>query len=161
MAGLIINCINVFLIFFAVGYFFSGMITDKLNQRKNKIADSIHSAKTNKEEALLSKEEYERRIREFETEHQAIMAKARERAELTEKRILKEADMEAQRIVTHAQREAELKKQKTKDEVKMDMIHISEKLAEKFIAEGMDEERQRRWIRYVLDKMGDQTWQSL
>lgn len=161
MAELIVSCINVFLIFFAVGYFLSGMITAKLNQRKAKIAGRIESARSHKEEAVLSRDEYERRIRTFETEREAILAKARERAGMTEAHIIKEAQSEAERIVERANREAVLQKAKLKDEIKMDIIHVSEKLAEKLIIEGSDTARQEAWIDSVLEQMGDGTWESL
>lgn len=161
MAELIINCINVFLIFFAAGYFLSGMISGKLNQRKSKIAERIESAKSHKKEALLSREDYERRIETFETERQAIMSKAQERAKMTENHILNEAEAEAGRILERANREAELKKAKVKDEIKMDIIHVSERLAEKLIAEGVDASKQDEWISGMLEEMGAKTWESL
>lgn len=161
MAELIINCVNVFLLFFAAGYLLSGMVSGKLNQRKAKIAERIESAKNHREEALLSREEYEHRIKDFETERQGIMTKAQERAKMTEGYILKEAGEEAASIVGRAEREAELRKAKVKDDVKMDIIHVSERLAEKLIKESVDSKSQDTWIADMLEEMGEKTWESL
>lgn len=161
MAELIIRCVNIFLILFAAGYFLLPMADRMLNQRRIRIAEGIESAENCREAALLSREEYERRIENFEKEYEAIMHRARERAEMAEAELLKEAAGEAGEIVERAVREAALRKAKVQDEIKKDMIYISEKLAEKFIIEGMTAGKQKLWIADILNKMGEKTWKTL
>ena len=160
MAALIISCVNVFLIFFAVGYIGSGMISNFIGKRKARIAESIESAKSHKEQALLTKAEYEEKIADFETERQQILGKAQKKADSVEAGILKDAHDEAERIIKRANKEAELKKAKVRDEVKTDMISVASSLAEKLIRENVDDDKQAFWIDKTLEEMGETTWQN-
>jgi len=62
---LIATAINIFLLFFAIGYFLSDMITNMLAKRKDKITGNIEAAKTNKENAVRLRLEYENKIKNF------------------------------------------------------------------------------------------------
>lgn len=161
MAELIIRCVNIFLILFAAGHFLLPIADRMLNQRRGRIAEGIEAAENYRERALLSREAYEHRIEHFEKEYEEIMHRARERAEMTEAALLKEAEAEAGEIVKRADREAALRKAKVQDEIKKDMIYVSEKLAEKFIIEGMTAGKQKLWIADILNKMGEKTWKVL
>ena len=51
MVQLIITGINVFILFFAIGYILSPMVSKMLSKRKTQIADSINEARVSKEDA--------------------------------------------------------------------------------------------------------------
>lgn len=160
MAEFIITAFNVFLIAFAVGYFGSGLIGSMLGKRQAGIAESIHSARKQKEDAAQMKEDYMNKVRDFQEEKAAILAHAGERAMLREDEIIQEAHAEAQRIILRANKEAELKKLKLKDEIKHDMVTFALAAAAKIIAENMTDDIQEHLIEKTLNEMGETTWQN-
>ena len=61
MVELIVTAINVFILFFLIGYLVSDMLSGMLTKRQERIADDINTARMSKEEALALKNDYEQR----------------------------------------------------------------------------------------------------
>ena len=68
MVELIVTAINVFILFFLIGYLVSDMLSGMLTKRQERIADDINTARMSKEEALALKNDYEHRLADFESE---------------------------------------------------------------------------------------------
>ncbi len=160
LISLIISAVNIFLLFFALGYIASGMATSFFEKRKARIVESIDSARTEKQNATKLHQDYEGKLSNFQVERQSILTRAREKAAVREAEIMADANNEAQRIVDRANREAELKKAKVKDDVKRDMVNIAAAVAAKLIKENINEEKQTLLIEETLKEMGEQTWQN-
>lgn len=160
MAELIVTAINIFLLFFAIGYFLSGMVTNMLVGRRDRIVGRIEAAKADKENAIHLRVEYEDKIKNFESEKRLILEEAKVKAKLREDEILKDAEAEAWRIIRRANKEAELKKIKTKDDIKLDMVTYAHATAKHLIVENMDADRQALLIENTLSEMGEATWQG-
>lgn len=160
MTSLIITAINVFILFFAVGYFLSDTISNMLAKRKNGIVESIESAKSNKLSAIENKAEYEYKINNFNIEEKEILDNTHIKAKRNENDILGSAEAEVTRIINRANKEAELKMLKIKDEVKQDMITCATKVAMKLINETIDQDKQAALIEQTLSEMGESTWQD-
>ena len=54
MVELIVTAINVFILFFLIGYLVSDMLSGMLTKRQERIADDINTARMSKEEALAT-----------------------------------------------------------------------------------------------------------
>jgi len=160
MAELIVTAINIFILFFAIGYFLSDMMTNMLAKRKDKIAESIETAKTDKEKAAHLRIEYEDKIKNFAGEKKNILENAKTKAKLREDEILKEAKAEAWRIIARANKEAELKKIKLTDDIKRDIVIYAHATAKQLIAENIDADKQALLIENTLSEMGEATWQG-
>lgn len=160
MVELIVTAINIFLLFFAIGYFFSDMVTNMLTKRKDKIADSIETAGTKKENAERLCREYEDKIKNFESEKNNIIEEAKAKARFKENEILEDGEAEAKRIIDRANKEAALKKIKIRDDIKRDMVTYAHATAKHLIAENMDADRQALLIENTLSEMGEATWQG-
>lgn len=160
MVEIIVTAINVFLLFFLIGYLVSDMAAGMLAKRKDRIADDINTARLSKEEALALKNDYEHRLASFDSERAEILENTRERAAQAEERILSEGKEEAERLIARAKREADLKKIKLQDEVRRDMVLAASKTASKLIAENLDDAKQAVYIQEMLDEMGESTWQN-
>ena len=122
MVELIVTAINVFILFFLIGYLVSDMLSGMLTKRQERIADDINTARMSKEEALALKNDYEHRLADFESERADILENTRRKAAQMEERILLDGQQEADRVIARAKREAELKKTKLKEDVRHDMI---------------------------------------
>ena len=160
MVQLISSGINVFILFFLVGYILSPMLTKWLTNRKTQIANSINEARTSKEEAQSLAQMYEEKIANFDDEKEAILDKARAKAKAKQDEIIGEAITEAGRISDRADREAALLRAKVKDDIKNDMVTFAASAAAKLIEEHMDAKVQDELIEQTLNEIGDKTWQS-
>ncbi len=160
MVEIIVTAINVFILFFLIGYLVSDMAAGMLAKRKDRITEDINTARLSREEALALKNDYERRLASFDSERAGILENTRERAAQAEERILLEGREEADRLIARAKREAELKKIKLQDEVRRDMVLAASKAAGRLIAENLDDAKQAVYIQEMLDEMGESTWQN-
>lgn len=160
MVQLISSGINVFILFFLVGYILSPMLTKWLTNRKTQIANSINEARTSKEEAQSLAQMYEEKIANFDDEKEAILDRARAKAKAKQDEIIGEAITEAGRISDRADREAALLRAKVKDDIKNDMVTFATSAAAKLIEEHMDAKVQDELIEQTLNEIGDKTWQS-
>ena len=160
MVQLIITAVNVFVLFFAIGYILSPMVARMLSKRKVQIADTLETARMSKEEAALQAKMYEDKLTNFEEEREAILHRAREKAKVREDEIVGEAFAEAGRITDRADREAALLRAKVKDDIKRDMVTFAAAAAAKLIAENMDAKVQDELIEQTLEDMKETTWQS-
>lgn len=160
MVEIIVTAINVFILFFLIGYLVSDMAAGMLTKRKGRIADDINTARLSREEALALKNDYEHKLAAFDSERAKILENTRERAAQAEERILLEGREEAERLIARAKREAELKKIKLQDEVRHDMVLAASRTAGKLIAENLDDAKQAVYIQEMLDEMGESTWQN-
>ena len=73
---------------------------------------------------------------------------------------MEEAKAEAARIIERANTEAELEKQKCADEVKQQIIAVSQLMAAKVVANSLTEADSRALIEQTLNEMSESTWQS-
>ena len=153
MVELIVTAINVFILFFLIGYLVSDMLSGMLTKRQERIADDINTARMSKEEALALKNDYEHRLAD-------ILENTRRKAAQMEERILLDGQQEADRVIARAKREAELKKTKLMEEVRHDMIMAASITACKLAAETLDDKKQAVYIQEMLDEMGESTWQN-
>ena len=156
MVELIVTAINVFILFFLIGYLVSDMLSGMLTKRQERIADDINTARMSKEEALALKNDYEHRLADFESERADILENTRRKAAQMEERIL----LDGQQEIARAKREAELKKTKLKEDVRHDMIMAASITACKLAAETLDDKKQAVYIQEMLDEMGESTWQN-
>ena len=160
MVQLISSGINVFILFFLVGYILSPMLNRWLSKRKTQIADSINEARMSKEEAQSLAQMYEEKLANFEDEKEAILDRARAKAKAKQDEIIGEAITEAGRISDRADREAALLRAKVKDDIKNDLVPFATSAAAKLIEEHMDAKVQDELIEQTLNEIGDKTWQS-
>ena len=151
MVELIVTAINVFILFFLIGYLVSDMLSGMLTKRQERIADDINTARMSKEEALALKNDYEHRLADFESERADILENTRRKAAQMEERILLDGQQEADRVIARA---------KSKEDVRHDMIMAASITACKLAAETLDDKKQAVYIQEMLDEMGESTWQN-
>ena len=147
-------------LFTAMSYLFFNPVRDMLEKRKQRVADEQETAKKEREEAIVYKEEYEQKLKEADKEAQVILSEARKKATKNEEKIVAEAKEEAARIVDRARNEIELEKKRALDDMKQEMISIATMMAGKAVAASVDVNIQDSLIDETLKEMGEQTWLS-
>lgn len=156
----VVMACSMLVLFTAMSYLFFNPVRDMLENRKKRIAEEQETAKKEREEAIVYKEEYEQKLKEANKEAQEILSEARKKAMKNEEKIVAEAKEEAARIVDRARNEIELEKKRALDDMKQEMISIATMMAGKAVAASVDVNIQDSLIDETLKEMGEQTWLS-
>lgn len=156
----VVMACSMLVLFTAMSYLFFNPVRDMLENRKKRVAEEQETAKKEREEAIVYKEEYEQKLKEADKEAQVILSEARKKATKNEEKIVAEAKEEAARIVDRARNEIELEKKRALDDMKQEMISIATMMAGKAVAASVDVNIQDSLIDETLKEMGEQTWLS-
>lgn len=156
----VVMACSMLVLFTAMSYLFFNPVRDMLEKRKQRVADEQETAKKEREEAIVYKEEYEQKLKEADKEAQVILSEARKKATKNEEKIVAEAKEEAARIVDRARNEIELEKKRALDDMKQEMISIATMMAGKAVVASVDVNIQDSLIDETLKEMGEQTWLS-
>ena len=141
-------------------YNFFEPVRKKLEERKNKIKDDLSNAKTDKEEAIKLRTEYEAKMKEADKQAEMILQDARKKAQQNEERILRDAKEEASLIKKRAYEEAKLEQNRVRDEIKKQMILVASAMAQKVVSSKMDVSIQDELVDETLKEIGGATWQD-
>ncbi|MDO4343959.1 MAG: F0F1 ATP synthase subunit B [Eubacteriales bacterium] len=152
--------IAMLVMFTFLSYLLFNPARDFLKKRQEKIKNDIDSAKADKEQAKLLKEDYDARIKDINKEADEILSQARQKALQNAEDIKAQANEEAARIIARAQAQIELDKKKAADDMKKEMISIASLMAGKVVSASIDTTVQDSLIEETLKEIGDDTWQS-
>ena len=156
----IVLALSMLVLFTLLSYLLFNPVRDLLEKRKQRVLNDQETAKREKEEAIIFKEEYERKLKEVDKEAQEILSEARKKAKKNEAKLIAEAKEEAARIVERANADIELEKKRALDDMKQEMITIASMMAEKVVTASIDANVQESLIEDTLKEMGEGTWQS-
>ena len=151
-----VMALSMLVMFTFLSYLLFKPVRKLLEDRKQRVADEQESAKNDRKEAAVYKEEYEQKLKEIDKEAQAILSEARKKAMKTENEIVAEAKEEAARIITRANNEIELERKRALDDMKQEMISIASAMAGKVVAASIDTSVQDELIEETLKEMGEQ-----
>ena len=157
---LVFQGIAIFIIFMVASKLLLDPVRNILNERKERVANDLKEAASNKEEAIRFKEEYDVKLKEIDKTAEQILSEARTKALKREDQIVADAKNEASRILDQARQDAELEKKRVKDEVKQEMISVASLMSEKIVAASIDADKQNALIEQTLEEIGDETWLS-
>ena len=156
----VVMAVSMFVMFTLLSYLLFEPVRKVLEKRRQRVADDQETAKKEKEEATVYKEEYEQKLKEIDKEAEAILSEARKKAKKSEAQIIAEAKEEAARIAERASAEIELEKKRALDDMKQEMIAIASMMAGKVVAASIDTNIQESLIDETLKEMGEQAWLS-
>ena len=156
----IVLALSMLVLFTLLSYILFNPVRDMLEKRRQRVADEQETAKRERQEAAIYKEEYEQKLKEIKKEAEEILSEARKKAMKNEAKIVAEAKEEAARIMERANAEIELEKKHALDDMKQEMIAIATMMAQKVVAASIDTKVQEGLIEETLKEMGEHTWQS-
>lgn len=156
----VVMALSMFVMFTFLSYLLFEPVRKMLENRRQRVADEQETAKKEKEEAIVYKQEYEQKLKEVDKEAQEILSEARKKAMKNEAKIVAEAKEEAARIIERANAEIELEKKRALDDMKQEMIAIAQAMAGKVVTASIDTTIQDSLIDETLKEMGEQTWLS-
>ena len=152
--------IAMFVLFTLLSYLLFEPVRKMLDERKRRVKEEQDTAKKERADAVVFKEEYEPKLKEVDKEAQVILSEARKKAMKTESQIVAEAKEEAARIIARANAEVELEKKRALDEMKQEMVAIASLMAGKVVKASIDTNVQESLIDETLKEMGERTWLS-
>ena len=156
----IVLALSMLVLFTLLSYLLFNPVRDMLEKRKQRVFDEQETAKRERQEAAIYKEEYEQKLKEIKKEAEEILSEARKKAMKNEAKIVAEAKEEAARIIERANAEIELEKKHALDDMKQEIIAIATLMAQKVVTASIDTKVQESLIEETLKEMGEQTWQS-
>jgi len=141
-----------FVVLLVMLYFFAYKpIMKMLDQRAQKIKDSIDETQKIKDQAAKSEDDFKKRIDAVSRESQEVIAKAMRTGEEARQRALQEAKAEAQVVVEKTRQEIQREREEAISELRQEFADLTIVAAEKVIAQSLDKSAHEKLIEEVLE----------
>ena len=121
-----------------------------LDERSNKIRESMEQAEATKEEYTRAEKEVKAMIGKAREEGQSVITQASQLGDRLKEEARQEARKEAQAIIDRSREELEGERDRAIEDLRREFVDISILAAEKVINETLDKERHRRLIEEAL-----------
>jgi F-type H+-transporting ATPase subunit b len=132
-------------------------VREFLEKRAASIAEDRDEAKKLQDAALISKAEYEEKLKAVHKEAEEILSASRKAAMKQQGAIIDQAKSEASAIMKQADMETVSEKQRIKDEVRQEMSSLAMALTAQF-ADKADAPNREVLLEEALKEMGGETW---
>jgi len=146
---------NFLLLVFLLKKFFWKPASEYMNKRADYIADSLEEAETKRKEADRLLAEYEDKIRGYEDEARAILARAERQSMEKREQVLAQAKEEVKKIKSQADWEIKQSQMQAEDDLKTQVAELAVLAASQIISENMDSSLNRALVDKFLDKVGE------
>ena len=154
LPGLIAQIIN-FTILLAILYVaLYKPVTRMLDQRSQRIKESLEQADRVKEESSRAEEEVKRQIDEARQEGRTIVAQASQVAERVREEAREQARSDAEVIIARAQAEIQRERDEAVEELRGQFASLTIAAAERVINTSLDQQEHQRLIEEVLERSG-------
>jgi len=143
-----------FLILLAIIYFFGyrNLLKKMLDERSQKIKDSLEQAEKVKAEAARAEEDFKRRLEASGKEGQEVIARAIRSGEEARQRAQAEAKQEAQGLIERARGEIQRERDEAIGELRQEFADLTIVAAEKVIEKSLDKQAHQQIIEKVLEE---------
>jgi len=145
----LVNFVILLGILYAVGY---KPILRMLDQRSERIRESVEAVERVRQEAATQQAELEKRLDEGRQEGQAVLAQAREMAERYREEEGEKARQAAEAFVARARNEIQQERDEAIDQVRRHFAELAILAAERVIERSLDEHAHRDIIEKVLQE---------
>jgi F-type H+-transporting ATPase subunit b len=149
--------INFVILLILLRLFLYKPVLKMLNERRQKIQESLEQADKVRQEAEIRQAEFQRELEEARRTSQEAAARAAQETEKMREAILVDARKEAEQIREQAHQQIEVERQQTMAELQNQVADLSVALTRKVIGETVvvDEQVQRQLIQRFLQEAGD------
>ena len=138
--------VNLVVLLVALGAFLYKPVLAMLDERAERIQQSMEDAAAASKKAAQAEAEYQKRISEAQTVASAMVEQASSEAQAVRERTLANAREEAQQLLERARREIELERQEALRTEKAQLADLVIAAASKVIARELDETAHRQLI---------------
>ena len=144
--------INFLILLGLLTFFGYKPIRKMLDERSNRIKQSMEQAEATKSEYERAQLEAEKQISKARNEAQSIIAQAAQAGNMLKEEARQEARKEAQAIVERARAELEREREKIVDELRKDFVDTAILAAERVLSETLDKGKHRQLIEKTLEE---------
>jgi len=127
-------------------------IRKMLDERANRIKESMEQAEATKQEYERAKVVVQEQVSKARQEGQAVIGQATQVGDRLKEEAKEEARKEAQAIVDRTRVELEREQDKAIDDLRREFVDIAILAAEKVINEALDKEKHRKLIEEALEE---------
>lgn len=128
-------------------------ILSALDEREQKIKDSLLMAEKANEEARQMIEENKKQLLLAEDEAKKIVDQSRIYADKLKSQLLEESKAQSQKLIANASQEIERKKLEAFDELKNQVADLSLSIAEKILKQNVDKNSNAEMIKKYIDEI--------
>ena len=153
---ILISLLNLFLLFLIFKKFLFKPVTSVLEKRQSEMDEQYESAANARREAEDDRKAWEETLAGAHDEADAIIASATESAKYRAERMISDAKDRADGIIRAAETEADLERRRAEDDIKREIVEVSEAIAEKLLKREVRAEDHRDLIDSVLEELGEQ-----
>jgi len=144
--------INFLILLGLLTFFGYKPIRKMLDERSNRIKQSMEQAEATKQEYEHAQVEVEKQISKARDEGQSIIAQAAQAGESVKEEARQEARKEAQAIAERTRAELGRERDKIVDELRKEFVDTAILAAERVISETLDKGKHRRLIEKTLEE---------
>ena len=131
-----------------------------LQSRTERILGQINQAKSDSDKAAELKLQYEQQLRSIEAERDSIIDEARKNAAEAGKQIVSDAKNEADELLTRAKANVALELERAQEEIRLQIIHVSSAISERFLKRAIDAKDQDRLFDETMAELEEMAWRS-
>lgn len=147
---LLAQLVNVGLLIFLLWQFAYKPVLKMLNDRKQKIQESLDYAEKVKQDAAAQQKEFEQKLEATRRETQAATAAAAQAGEKEREAILVQAREEARKLVEQARSQIEYERKQMLAELRDEVVQLSMLTTQKVIGQSLDENAHRKLVSEFL-----------
>ena len=145
--------INFLILFVLLGKFLYKPVLKMLDERAQKIKESMEWAESTKREYEQAKAEVQRQIEKGRQEAQALIAQALQKGEGLKEEARKEAAEQAKGIVERARADLEAERDRMVGDLRKEFASLLVLASEKVIRQTLDKDKQSKLIKETLDQI--------
>src|SRR3954451_6147185 len=152
--GLMIWTIVCFLItLFVLKRFAFGPVQKMIDDRRERIRQSIEEADRAREEARKLLEEHRKLIASAQTDAEQILSEARRIAEANERRMREELETDRQRRLEETRKQIEAETRRALEQIRLEVVDLSLLAATKVTGKALDDSDHRRLIEEAIAEL--------
>ncbi|MDF2539708.1 MAG: synthase, subunit b [Herbinix sp.] len=152
--NIVINMINIFVLYLLMKKFLFGPITEMMEKRTNAVKASLAEAENNKNEAEKLKQDYEACLKNADAQAVTIINEAKQRALEERAKQIKAAKEEAAKIIEDAKKTIELEKKLSMQDIQSEIAGIALLAASKVIKQNVNDSTNQQMINDFLAEAG-------
>jgi F-type H+-transporting ATPase subunit b len=152
--GLMIWTIVCFLItLYVLKRYAFGPIQKAIDERRDRIRESLNEADRAREEARKLLEEHRKLIASAQTDAEEILSEARRIADANERRMREELEADRQRRLEETRKQIEAETRRALEQIRVEVVELSLLAATKVTRKALDDEDHRRLIEEAVGEL--------
>jgi F-type H+-transporting ATPase subunit b len=152
----LITLINVGILFGVLRGVLFKRVTKFIEDRSNKVRQTIEEAEKDKQEAKALLVQYEARLKNIQTEAERIIRSAQEKAQREADQIIAEGKTSANTLIANAQKQIEAEQQAALALFQAEAGRLVIGAASRLIQRDLTQEDNRRFANLLLQEIGNQ-----